>query len=99
MSDQKFPLGIFPKVVNTKIGEITKLSIRKKQFIEYLQSLDENEEYLNLDILKRKNPTEKSTHYIVVDDWKPKSKESDVNNTPSTPTDNLSSNEEELLNF
>ena len=80
MSDKKFPKGIFPKVVNTKTGTITKLAIKKKEFIEYLNSLDENDLYLNLDILKRPNPTEKSTHYIVVDEWKPTPKE--VINTP-----------------
>jgi hypothetical protein len=75
MSDKKFPKGIYPKVVNTSMGTITKISIKKKEFIDYLNSLDEKELYLNLDIIKRPVPTEKSTHYIVVDEWKPKPKE------------------------
>ena len=71
-----FPNGIFVKVVNTAHGSITKLSIKKKEFIEYLNTLeDDSSEYLNLDVLKRPNPTEKSTHYIVVDEWKPTPRE------------------------
>lgn len=77
MSEKKynFPAGVFVKVVNTKCGNITKLSINKKKFIEYVQGIEDDDEYLKLDILKRPNPTEKQTHYVVVDDWRPSTKE------------------------
>jgi len=91
---KSFPKGIFPKVVETKIGTVTKLGIKKKEFIEYLQTLDEKEEFLNLDIVKMMKPTGKQTHYIVVDDWKPTPK----NETLETPTEK-NVDEDELFNF
>ncbi len=86
MAEKKFPQGVFAKVVNTQHGTITKISINKKQFIEYLQKTDDNEVYINLDVLKRPNPTERSTHYVVVDDWKPTPKNVMSDSvTPSEP--------------
>lgn len=89
--DLKFPKGIFGKIINTQKGTIGKVSIRKKEFIEYLQSLPDDSEYLNLDILKRTNPTDKQTHYITVDEWKPtlKVSENTNNNTSSKEEDDL----------
>ncbi len=85
MAEKKFPTGIYAKVVSTQHGIITKISVKKKAFIEYLQSLDENEEYLNLDVLKSQNPEAKNPFYIVVDEWKPKPK--DVDTTSNTSND------------
>jgi hypothetical protein len=93
-SEKKFPKGIFPKVVSTTHGTITKLNINKQQFIEYLQSLPNDEKYLKLDILKRPNPTEDSTHYIVVDDWKPTPKE-----TVAPKSDDAKKQEDDIFNF
>lgn len=53
MSEKKFPNGVFAKVVNTAHGSITKISIKKKEFIEYLNGLEDDSLYLNLDVLKR----------------------------------------------
>ncbi len=97
-SEKKFPKGIFTKVISTTHGTITKLNINKKQFIEYLQSLDSNDEYLKLDILKRPNPTEKSTHYIVVDDWKPTPKET-PKEVDAPKKDDTKTQEEDIFNF
>jgi hypothetical protein len=83
MSEKKFPNGVFAKVVNTAHGSITKISIKKKEFIEYLNGLDDDNLYLNLDVLKRPNPTDKQTHYVVVDEWKPTSKQDDKKNVVS----------------
>ncbi len=93
--DLKFPKGIFGKIINTQKGTIGKVSIRKKEFIEYLQSLPEDGEYLNLDILKRTNPTDKQTHYITIDEWKPTPKVSENTTTDTT----ASKEEDELFDF
>lgn len=94
MAEKKFPKGIYGKVVNTPNGTITKVSINKQQFIDYLQSTDENETYLNLDILKRANPTDKQTHYVVVDEWKPTPK-----TEVSVETEKQTSQEDDLFAF
>lgn len=80
MSEKKFPNGVFAKVVNTAHGSITKISIKKKEFIEYLNGLEDDSLYLNLDVLKRPKPTDKQTHYVVVDDWKKPVTNQDVDN-------------------
>jgi hypothetical protein len=92
--DLKFPKGIFAKVIRTQKGDITKISVKKKEFIEYLQSLPDDNEYLNLDVLKRSNPTEKQTHYVVVDDWKPEPK----TDAPSTNSKAQEENEFDFAN-
>jgi hypothetical protein len=82
MSEKKFPNGVFVKVVNTTHGSITKISIKKKEFIEYLNGLEDDSLYLNLDILKRPKPTDKLTHYVVVDEWKKSNKEDVKSDNP-----------------
>lgn len=90
----KFPKGIFARVVRTQNGDITKLSVRKKEFIEYLQSLPDDSDFLNLDVLKRANPTEKQTHYVVVDEWKPEPK----TDAPKTDSKEQEENEFDFAN-
>lgn len=81
MSEKKFPNGVFAKVVNTAHGSITKISIKKKEFIEYLNGLEDDSLYLNLDVLKRvRINDDKYTHYVVVDDWKKPVTNQDVGN-------------------
>lgn len=82
MSEKKFPNGVFAKVVNTTHGSITKISIKKKEFIEYLNGLEDDSLYLNLDVLKRPKPTDKLTHYVVVDEWKKSTKEDVKSDNP-----------------
>lgn len=58
------------KAIPTKYGEIIKMSMTE----EHIKMLQENlsNGWVNFDILKRKNPSEKGmTHYGVIDDWKP----------------------------
>lgn len=67
MKDQELPSGIFAKR-HEKAPEfvICSLSIRKKQFIEYMQSMG-GDDWLNLQVLRSKQ----GKIYVKVDTWEP----------------------------
>lgn len=64
---KEFPQGILFKLPNEKAPDFVKgkLSIKRKELIEYLQS--KNDEWLNYDLKVSKN----GKAYIDIDDWKP----------------------------
>lgn len=67
MNDQELPSGIFAKR-HEKAPEfvICSLSIRKKQFMEYMQSVG-GDDWLNLQVLRSKQ----GKIYVKVDTWEP----------------------------
>ena len=58
------------KIINTKFGEMTKISFSKKDLETMLANLDNG--WINTVLKEKKNKVEgKPTHYLEVDDWKP----------------------------
>jgi hypothetical protein len=79
MSEKQFAKGMYAKVrtFNTG-GEITQVTYKKRQFIEWLESIEEDENgYVRVDINKAKEPLKdpKNTHYVTLNTWKPEKKE------------------------
>jgi hypothetical protein len=64
------------KIIETKIGQMTKLSFSKddiNKMVKYMK--DNNLDWLNCNFSEKKNKTEgKSTHYVSIDTWKPENK-------------------------
>jgi len=62
------------KEVETKFGPMLKLSFNKDDLKKLQDNLNEKG-YVNLNVNKRKEESEfGSTHYMVVDNWKPEKK-------------------------
>jgi len=61
------------KLVATKFGEMTKVSLNRTDLEKLTKYLNENDtEWVNLVIKEKKEKVEgKPTHYLQVDDWKP----------------------------
>ena len=61
------------RVINTKFGDITKVSMSKSdinKIVGYMKQ--ENLEWVNLEVLSKRNPEEgKPTHYVRIDTYKP----------------------------
>lgn len=67
MKDAEFPKGLFAKR-NDKAPDyaICKLSVRKQEFIEYLQSMG-GDDWANFEVLRSKQ----GKIYVKVDTWEP----------------------------
>lgn len=65
------------KVINTKYGELTKLSFHKDDINRIVSFMkDSNSDWANLVIKAKKDPQEgKPTHYLEIDTWKPEPRE------------------------
>ena len=72
MSEEKIYAGS-AKIINTKYGDLTKVSFHKEDINKIVQYMkDNNSEWINLVIKEKKEPQEgKPTHYLEVDTWKP----------------------------
>ena len=61
------------KNIKTSYGNIMKLSFTETDVKMLAENLDNG--WVNVKLLERKEPSEKgTTHYMVVDDWKPEKK-------------------------
>jgi hypothetical protein len=67
---------MYPKEVKfSNGGSLIELSIKVDELIESLKSLEHQKGWVNLQIIKRKEPSEKgATHYVSVNTWKPTAK-------------------------
>ena len=66
-------------------GKILKVSVKVDDFVEQLREI-ESKGWANLNIAKRKEPSDKGvTHYVYEDQWKP---EKDYNETNDPQWDN-----------
>ena len=78
MSEEKIYCGN-AKIVNTKFGELTKISIHRdhiNQMVKYMK--DNKSDWINLALKEKKEKKEgKPTHYLEVDTWEPEKKESE----------------------
>jgi hypothetical protein len=72
---EKFPQGLSVKPPRPGAPEYIKasLSIKKTEFIHWLQTTDMSNNWLNLDIKVSKG----DKWYVQINDWKPKKKEDD----------------------
>jgi hypothetical protein len=61
------------KIIQTKFGEMWKVSQSRKELENLLKYMNDNDtEWVNLDIKEKKEIVEgKPTHYLEVDEWKP----------------------------
>lgn len=74
MSDKTYVDGLFIKSVNTKYGEILKLNIKVGELEQFLNTHENENGFVSIDLIKRKEPSDKGlTHYAVLNEWKPKS--------------------------
>jgi hypothetical protein len=73
--EKKFVKGMYAKVRTFNGGgEITQVTFKKREFIEWLEAQEEDEKgYTRVDINKAKEPLKdpKNTHYITLNEWKP----------------------------
>lgn len=65
------------KIVNTKFGELTKVSFHKDDINRIVGFMkDSNLDWANVVIKAKKDPQEgKPTHYLEIDTWKPEPKQ------------------------
>lgn len=62
------------KIVNTKFGEMTKLSFSKKDLQTMMDNLSE-QGWVNLALKEKQQKVDgKPTHYLEIDNWKPTDK-------------------------
>ena len=62
------------KIINTKYGELTKISFSEKDLDALRSNLDNG--WVNCVLKAKKEPVEgKPTHYLEVDNWKPEVQE------------------------
>lgn len=61
------------KIIQTKFGQMTKISQSRSDLEKLLKYLNENDcEWVNLVLKEKQEKVEgKPTHYLEVDDWKP----------------------------
>jgi len=68
MSEKKYLNGVFVKEKQVKDFTVLKCSIKLEDLKEFVNDSG----YVNFDLLKRKEASEKGiTHYAVLDEWKP----------------------------
>ena len=60
------------KIVTTKYGDVTKISMNRTDIQKLLDYMDENNtEWANLETGKKRETQNSFTHYVQVDTWKP----------------------------
>ncbi len=65
--------GVNAKIIETKFGQMTKISQSRSDLEKLLAYLNANDtEWVNLVMKEKQEKVEgKATHYLEVDDWKP----------------------------
>ena len=72
MSDKQFPKGLFAKRHdNAPDFVLCSLSVKKKEFVEYLRTLDREDEWANFQVKRSKD----GKIYVDLDTWKPEPQE------------------------
>lgn len=80
MADKKY-IGGSAKAVSTQYGEILNLSLK----LEDMQAIANEKGYVNMTVLKRKEPGQYGdTHYVVENDYQKNREEGGVLAGPST---------------
>lgn len=59
-------------------GEILKLSVLVDKFTEFLQANKKDDGFVNLVIQKKREPDDKSSHSVKLDNWVPKTQSGQV---------------------
>lgn len=81
MADKNY-IGGSAKVVSTQFGEIINLSLK----LEDMQKIVNEKGYVNMSVMKRKEPGQYGdTHYVVENDYQ-KNHEASGASAPSTPS-------------
>ena len=81
MADKNY-IGGSAKVVSTQFGEIINLSLK----LEDMQKIVNEKGYMNISVMKRKEPGQYGdTHYVVENDYQ-KNRETNGASAPSTPS-------------
>jgi len=70
MSEKIYINGIIVKERQTGFGSVIGVNIKVSEFIEELKK-HSDKDWVNLNISPRKTPTDKQTHSVSVDTWKP----------------------------
>lgn len=70
--DRIFAEGFFYKEKETQFGVIPKLSFQVERFVKFLNEHVNDAGYVNIDVLKRREPDGDKTHYSVLDTFSPK---------------------------
>lgn len=82
MADKKY-IGGSAKAVSTQYGEILNLSLK----IEDMQAIANEKGYVNMTVLKRKEPGQYGdTHYVVENDYQKNREEGASNQAPAGPS-------------
>ena len=78
------------KAIDTQYGELLKISFSKSD-LEMMQSMLNEKGWINLNVNKRKEPSQYGdTHSIVVDTWKPDGQQSPAPQQSSAPQQSYS---------
>ena len=65
------------KVINTKYGEMTKISMNRDHINELIKWMkSEEKDWVNIQVCEKREKVEgKPTHYCKIDTWKPEQKQ------------------------
>lgn len=63
------------KMITTKRGDIPKISFRKEDLDILMENLENG--WVNVEMLAKKEPKNKMTHYLKIDTWKPQKQQDD----------------------
>jgi hypothetical protein len=88
------------KIITTKYGELTKISLSRKDVNTLTDYLNDNDtEWVNLVLKEKQNKVEgKPTHYLEVDEWKPTGGTEKANYAPSAMSQNKPEKKEVQFN-
>ena len=74
-------------------GKQLRISMSRKDVNALCDHLDKGNEWVSLDVHKRKNPNGDQTHYLTIDTWKPEPKQDGPSpvqdNDPTPEADNM----------
>lgn len=97
MSDKIYADGLFLKSVKTQYGIIIKANIKVSEFTNFLKQHVNENDFVSIDILERKEPSDKGhTHYSVLNQFKPTKSENKENNVELSNTSNTVQENDDL---
>lgn len=96
MANEKiYANGLFPETRQTSFGEITKLSVKVEEFVEFLNKHKSDKGWVNIDVLTAKDGEKK---YAVLNTFQPKQPQAISSPNPQG-VDISSKDDEDLLPF
>lgn len=74
------------KAQETAIGEVIRLSFHVESLVEFAKEHENSGGYINIDVVPRREPNDKATHSLTLNDWTPdKSKAKQTTKKTSKP--------------